>query len=67
MALNRSPEFCLKLIYRHRLKADHVPGTYNTWSEATFGDATYQISRLYSMPYGFRQGDFFHVSLYKPL
>ena len=26
VALNRSPEFCLKLTYRYLLKADHVPG-----------------------------------------
>ena len=25
-ALNRSPEFCLKLTYRYLMKADHVPG-----------------------------------------
>ena len=25
MALNRSPEFCLKLTYRYLLKAGHVP------------------------------------------
>ena len=26
MALNRSPEFCLKLTFRHLLKAGYVPG-----------------------------------------
>ena len=26
MALNPSPEFCLKLTYKNLLKADHVPG-----------------------------------------
>ena len=26
VALNRSPEFCLKLTYSYLLKADHVPG-----------------------------------------
>ena len=26
MALNRSPEFCLKPTYRYLLKADNVPG-----------------------------------------
>ena len=26
VALNHSPEFCLKLTYRNLLKADHVPG-----------------------------------------
>ena len=31
-ALNRSPEFCLKLTYRYLLKADHVPG--DTWGRA---------------------------------
>ena len=36
MALNPSPEFCLKLTwYRYLLKADHVPG--DTWGEASFG------------------------------
>ena len=34
MALNRSPEFCLKLIYRYLLKAGHVPGS--TWGGANF-------------------------------
>ena len=31
VALNRSPEFCLKLTYRNLLKADHVPG--ETWGK----------------------------------
>ena len=31
MALNRSPEFCLKITYRNLLKADHVPG--DTWGK----------------------------------
>ena len=31
LALNRSPEFCLKLTYRNLLKADHVPG--DTWGK----------------------------------
>ena len=35
MALNRSPEFCLKLTYRYLLKADHV--TDDTWGGANFG------------------------------
>ena len=26
VAVNCSPEFCLKLTYRYLLKADHVPG-----------------------------------------
>ena len=57
-ALNRSPEFCLKLTYRYLLKAGHKPG--DTWGGAKFGPghnlnklgrgplchATYQISRL---------------------
>ena len=34
MALNRSPEFCLKLTYRYLLKAGHVP--VDTWGEAIF-------------------------------
>ena len=33
-ALNRSPEFYLKLTYRHLLKAGLVPG--DTWGGATF-------------------------------
>ena len=31
VALNRAPEFCLKLTYRNLLKADHVPG--DTWGK----------------------------------
>ena len=34
-AMNRSPEFCLKLTYRYLLKAGHVPG--DTWGAANFG------------------------------
>ena len=34
-ALNRSPEFCLKLTNRYLLKAGHVPG--DTWGGANFG------------------------------
>ena len=58
MALNRSPEFCLKLTYRYLLKTGHVPG--DTWDghfkpkghnlnkldRCPLCDATYQISRL---------------------
>ena len=58
MALNRSPEFCLKLTYMYLLKADHVPG--DTWcgpflpqghylnklGRGPLGDAKYQISKL---------------------
>ena len=55
MALNGSPEICLKLKKRYLLKADHVPG--DTWGRGIFGprgqlgrgplgDATYQLSRL---------------------
>ena len=35
MALNRSPEFCLKHSYRYLMKADYVPG--DTWGRAIFG------------------------------
>ena len=35
LALNRSPEFCLKLTYWYLLKADHVPG--DTWGGTIFG------------------------------
>ena len=35
VAINRSPEFCLKLTYRYVLKAGHVPG--DTWGGANFG------------------------------
>ena len=35
MALNRSPESCLKLTYRHMLKAGYVP--VETCGEANFG------------------------------
>ena len=34
-ALNRSPEFCLKLRYRYLLKAGHVPG--DIWGWGQFG------------------------------
>ena len=34
-ALNRSPEFCLNLTYRYRLKAGHDPG--DTWGGTNFG------------------------------
>ena len=74
MALNRSPEFCLKLTYRYLLKAEHVP--CDTWDGAIFwpqvhnlnklgrgplGDATYQISRLKAL--WFQTKRFFHVLL----
>ena len=51
MALNRSPEFCLKLTYRYLLKADNVPGDtrggtiFNKLGRSLLGDATYQITR----------------------
>ena len=35
VALNRPPEFCLKLTYRYLLNAGHVPG--DTWGRANFG------------------------------
>ena len=35
VALNCSTAFCLKLTYRHLLKAGHVPG--DTWGGASFG------------------------------
>ena len=35
VALNRSPEFCLKLTYRYLVKAGQVP--VDTWGEANFG------------------------------
>ena len=44
MALNRSPEFCLKLTYRYLLKADHVPG--DTWSRAIFGHSGIILTNL---------------------
>ena len=34
VALNCSPEFCLKLTYRYLLKAGHAP--VDTWGEANF-------------------------------
>ena len=34
MALNSSPEFCLKLTYRYLLKAGAFPG--DTWGRVTF-------------------------------
>ena len=36
VALNRSPEFCLKLTYRYLLKAGHVPG--DTSADPEVGD-----------------------------
>ena len=35
MTLNRSPEFCLKLMYRYVSKAGYVPG--DIWGGANFG------------------------------
>ena len=35
VALNHSPECCLKLRYRYLLKADHVAD--DTWGRAIFG------------------------------
>ena len=35
MALNGSPEFCLKLTYRYLLKVGRVPG--DTWGRVNFG------------------------------
>ena len=58
MALKHSPDFCLKLIYRHLLKAGHLPGdtcsghfwhkghNFNKLGKGSLGDAKYQISRL---------------------
>ena len=58
MALNRSPEFCLKLTYRYLMKADHVHcdscgraflpqgHNLNKVGRDPLGNATYQISRL---------------------
>ena len=52
MALNRSPEFCLKLSYRYLLKAGHVPGdtrsgtNFDKLGRSPLGHTTYQISRL---------------------
>ena len=71
MALNRLPEFCLKLLYRYLLKAGHFPGdtcsghfctqghNFNKLGRSPVDDATYQISMLYR-PCGFRQ-EVFHV------
>ena len=50
VALNRSPEFCLKLTYRYLLKAGYFPvdtlGIIRTNLVDSLGDVTYQISRL---------------------
>ena len=32
VAMNRSPEFCVKLIYRYLFKAGHFPGDPFDWS-----------------------------------
>ena len=55
-ALNRSPEFCLKLTCRYMLKAGHVPpgegANFGPWHHLNKfgrglpGHAIYQISRL---------------------
>ena len=71
MALNRSPEFCLKLTYRYMLKADHVhhdtlgvamfgpqDNNLNNLSRGPLGVATYQTSTLYALWF---QKRFFHV------
>ena len=61
MALNCSPKFCLKLIYRYLLKAVNFPG--DTWGghfwpqcidlnqlgRSPLGNATYQISMPYAL------------------
>ena len=55
MALNRLPEFCLKLTYRYLLKAGNVPGVgqflpqennLNKLGRGLLGHTTYQISRV---------------------
>ena len=50
MALKRSPEVCLKLIYKYLLKAGHFPGDicssqFGT-SRKPVDEATYDISML---------------------
>ena len=42
MALNRSPEFCLKLTYRFWPQGHNL----NKLGRGLLGDAKYQISRL---------------------
>ena len=44
MALNCSPEFCLKLTYRYLLKADHVPG--DTWGGVILGPMGHNLNKL---------------------
>ena len=43
MALNHSPEFCLKLIYRYLLKTGHFPG--DDWG----GHFLPQCHKLYTL------------------
>ena len=81
MALNHSPEFCIKLTYRYLLKAGHVPG--DTWvpggqfwpqrhnlnklGRGLLGHTTYQISRLLALWFQTRRflHDFPYISLCK--
>ena len=78
MALNGSPEFCLKLLYRYLLKAGHFPG--DTWV-GHFWPQGLNLNKLSkvlqvmlhtkyqcSRPCGFRQEDFLcfpYISLCK--
>ena len=70
MALNRSPEFCLKLIDRYLLKTDHIRG--DTWG-GQFWPKDHNLNKLgreeipqlklltkcqCSRPCVFRQGSF---------
>ena len=64
MALNRSPEFCLKLTW-YLLKAGHVHSdgaNFHKLGRGPPGDATYQISRLYAVL--FQKRRFVHVFHY---
>ena len=77
MALNRSPEFCLKLTYRYLLNADVVPGDTLGWIilapgvyyEQTWQRSTRILHTKYQdfRPYCFRQEYLFMFSLYKPM
>ena len=61
MALKRSPEFCLKLIYRYLLKAGYLPGdtcggyfwpqehNFKKLNRSPVDNATYQILRPYAV------------------
>ena len=51
MALNCSPEFCLKLTYKYLLIAGHVPD--DTWGRANLCPHGYNLNKLGRGPLGY--------------